>query len=573
MTTNQFKVLDSFGAIRPTVKNDLHVRIPQSFLDWLASVLVGNDSKKNLKNDILVVFTLLRSQGPTWRWNKDRVWKELARCNLKIGRGRVEQALRFLKQHGWTRAVIVKKADELVATEFLEVQWRQLPPDEWRTKRVVRLDSNGGIRVFEDDGREVHESNYSPLKLISTEKQVELDQIHSSRKKTRKANGPAEAPLCRKPEHRTPGEEYTKPLSIKDPQSPSGEGPIFLAPLEEEHSPGPPGPGLEEETEVFSRVEGEEVTGEEECGAVLTDPPIDWIELRNLAIASRDSEDAQREYEEALLRMVFPRLEDPPVRDRRTRTECLEWCRESVKGQLILQLAEESVWTPEFARTFVTSPGKWSLEDCRSIFRSAMIGGRSRTMQRYGSLAELVRGKRDAEKKTPWEHVVEVAREIDFGQKKVVSQNLRDFSSSNMTHDRALREAARMRDFALDDDVSVGVAEDLDGRNLLLKLLSRHFTNAKGGLSETNLMRSDSRSNLWSERMTRLAAADHVALLLMRSFLGRAEDIWGVQWREAEAIHPEIAEHLNLRAELFELEDRVLPDPFWFHQEIVLPES
>jgi hypothetical protein len=572
------KKLDPYGAIRPVAKDDKHVRIPSAFLDWLAGAHIGEDNSPNLKNDVLVSFVLLRNQGPTWRWAAHRAAQELKSRGFKLGRNRLEGALKFLKDHGWTRAVVVKGAGEEAVTEFLEVQWRQLPLRERRTKRIIRVDLTDGIQVFEDDGREVPKSNFDPKRIISQKAQDEQDLWHSSRRKKKSKTLSDDSPLPPNPVYRPPvyrgtGQEYYGPLSIIVPKSPSVEGPVVASPFEKETSPGPGGPGLREAAVgSVSREDCQESAAELGNDPAPIVPVVDWERLGSLARSSRECESSRREYETCLLREVFPRLEDPPIQDRWSRAESLDWCRASVKGQLFLQLVEDQDWTPDLARTFTRSPGKWSLADCRSLLRMPVLGRSDRTDMRRVSLNDLLRGKLDSDKKRPWERIVDSAKVADAHRRNELIEKLRNFSPDGLNHEKALREAAKMRDFALQDDgLNLRISDDLEVRNLLLALLSRYFKRLCGSQDEAVMVQLDLRWESWTGQMNALAASDHVALLLMRSFQARAGEIWGINWEWLEPLHAEYAKSLNFKAEVYELKKRVQPDPFWFSQEIVLP--
>ncbi len=584
MTTELIRKLDAYGAIRPVVKDDKHVRIPTDFLDWLETVPAPGGKSPALKNDVLVTYLLLRNQGPKWKWDGTLVASVLKSRGFELGRNRVLDALTFLKDHGWTRAVVVKGNRQRAATEFLEVQWRQLPLGERRTKRVIRVDLTDEIRVFEDDGREVPQNNIEPKRIIPQKVQDEQDLWHSCRRKKKSKPLSEESPLPpnpvywepvrRAPVHRSPGQEYNKPLSITDPKSPSGEGPVDLSPFEKETSPGPGGPGLEGvAVGSVSRKDCQESAAELGNDPAPIVPVVDWERLRILARSSRECASSRREYETCLLDEVFPRLVDPPEQDQWTKADSLLWCRSSVKGQLVLQMVEDQDWTPDLARIFTRSPGKWSLADCRSLLRMAVLGQSNRINAPRTTLNDLLRGKPDAERMNPWERMVEPAKTFDQQRRKELREKLQNYSSHRTSHDEALREAAKMRDFALEDDPCLRISDDLEDLNLLLALLARYFLSFQKGQHGAALVQSDPRWEGWTGRMNGLAASDHVAALLMRSFQANAGQIWGINWEWVEPLHTELGKTLNLQAELYDLKERAHPDAFWFSQDIVLPGS
>lgn len=564
------KILDSYCSIRPVVKNDVHVRIPEEFFKWTARTELKDGYRKGVKLDALAVYTTLRRQGPSWRMKKDSVWSRIIEDGLGIGRTRVEKALKLLNEHGWIRYVKLKMPDGPVKGSFIEAQWRQLPKRSWANDRILRFHKGfGGFNVYERDGTPVPPEAYQPDKTDKTVNRASQDKLDNA-DETRAKGASVKRPISsdyRKSVDSDPvdssSEDRYKTISIKNPSTPSEEGDDSSVPLGEELEPGPMGPGsvVGLTGESYSPGVDEEVNCEGALPGALNTLAIDWWWVREAAVYARNSTVHRTAYHKYLVSKVFPALQDPPTdRGQWKAAENVEWCRTSAKGQFLLSCAVEDDWPEDLARRFRKSASACSLAECKMVLRTSEFA--------FGGLRELkalVPGDRKLECGAAWKEMVKAATKRDDSLRENVERRLDNFPSRVRMNDRLMAESVRLVDLALKEDCLAPYTTQ-DDASLFFNLLAIHSQQSVGSVPPDPPSWVQENHDEISGRMARFVASDKIGAATALRDGYPAEQIWGFTWDRVKIEHQNVADELKLSAELYGIDGSITSDLDMFEQ-------
>ncbi len=548
------------GFIRPAIKDDSHLRIPKDFYTTIGDL------------DAFTVYGVLKSAGPRHQWTANRVKVEIDKRfrgegGRGLGRARVEKALALLNREGWIRYVDFVEPNGQHKGSAIEVQYLRLREDLRGRNRKICFRSDGQFTMYENDGSVVPPNDYSPKSSIS-----KSDDSMGSSKSTKgtASRNERSQPHHRNPEERSPGErdsgaQYKGDKIEESPRPLSGKG-VSNSLFDQEDLPGekdlhftdvplptdsvlpPPGEPIPN-SEVINSDPGTTKDSDQSAQvcSVGESPSalFDVAKLWRMADAIKHDPDRRYQYEVFLFEQVIPVLKPPPVQERWTKPEALEWCQKSVLGQLFLSLSNDSEWTPELARRLVKNSGTFSVGAVRKILLAGPNPGK------WGTLKELLNTRNSAaydhDERTAnhWKALCEWADGKSQSVRSELHSTIKKFSGHE-DDESLIPSVIKCRQRLLNNDLCYEYGE-------LLPLAVRSFRDACRSTDlSSHLQNPDFIASRDEQRMAfvHAFALDLPFLTVAMSIPNWARVIWGIDPTVLPLLRCDRATKLKRRAEI-----------------------
>jgi len=285
-------------------------------------------------------------------------------------------------------------------------------------------------------------------------------------------------------------------------------------------------------------------SGEPENQDGISAPP----DIRKLvsALIHYGKQERRDSYEKLLSEQIFPGLADSTPPERCDQAASLEFCRRSIKAEVILSISTDSSWNGQLARSFAKGGRRFSDGDFR-IF----LLGHDWKREVKSSLVDLVKASHPKDGK--WSKFLSAAK-IRYGSEKMSLAGWREDVDNVEGNDHHwtrvfTRNLIRQRSAGL-------VYDDSSPREKFNQVLYLQLA-ASGKLSahaeQTDLNQLSDKLKKWKQAIEQHIVSDKIAAEVFSSLVDSNLKNFDINLRDLGKLHSEWLERSNLRCELYDI--------------------